>query len=68
LHEGGIDDAEVVVFPQKRLLVHAADFDVVDAVYIGQIGAGSQIGQRPELTDALLLLVDCKVRQGVVAG
>ena len=51
--EGWIDDAEVVVLVQKRLLVGDACLKVVDALHVGEIGTKAGIGQGSTLSDAL---------------
>jgi len=40
-----IGDSEVEIFRQESVLKHAADLDVVRALYIGEVGAQASIGQ-----------------------
>src|SRR6267143_1173539 len=47
--ERWIDDSEIETFGEKCLLVRNSQLNVIDALYVGQIGAEAGVGQRPML-------------------
>ena len=51
--EGGVDDGEGVVLAKEGLRVVGADFEVVDALYVGEVGVGAGVGERAVLPDGL---------------
>ena len=55
--EGGVDDAEVVVLAEERLLIDRADLDVVDPLHVGEIGVHAGVGEGAVLGDGLVLQI-----------
>ena len=52
-----IHDAEIVVFGKERLLVVDAGFDVVNPLYVGELGTNASIVRERESGDGLSLQV-----------
>src|SRR5882762_2719283 len=47
--ERWIDDSEIEMFGQKRLLIRYSELNVINALHVGEIGAEPGVGQRPIL-------------------
>jgi hypothetical protein len=55
--EGWGDDGQAVIFPEQCLLVDHAYFDVVDALYVREIGMDAKVCKCPVLTYRLILQI-----------
>src|ERR1700674_878098 len=47
--ERWIDDSEIEMFGQKRLLIRNSELNVINALHVGEVGAEPGVGQRPIL-------------------
>src|SRR6202158_2844325 len=64
-----IDDSEIEMFGQKRLLIRNSKLNVVHALHVGQIGTHPSVGQRPILRNGLLLQIGgTEIGKWIVAG
>ena len=60
---------EAVTLAEKGLVVKHSTLDALDALVISQIGMDPGIGERPVLSDGLVLQIwGAKIRQRVLAG
>ena len=63
-----INDAEIEILGEKRLLIRSSQLKVIDTLHIGNIGAQSRVRQRPILRDSVLLQIGrTKVGEWVLA-
>src|SRR6266436_10428566 len=44
-----IDDSEIEMFGEKCLLIRSSELNVINPLHVGEIGAESDVGQRPIL-------------------